>query len=299
MAPCPSSASSRRRTASSRAARSDEIVYLDASEAVHNRPGAQSGSTRRPATSCRSRCCAARGPEAVMVSPKDVELMDVSASQIVSVATALDPVPRAQRREPRPDGSEHAAAGSAADDPAGAARRHRESVSRRVDTGDVVMSRSAGSVIDVDAETIVVEGRGRARSTTSRSSCARTRARLSTRSRSSSSGQGEQGHRPRGRVLHTAASSRSAPTCSSRSCRSRATTSRTRSCSPKRLVKDDVLSSIHPRVRDRRPLDEAGREEVTRDIPNRSEGVAREPRRARCRADRSRGRLRRPCSSAR
>ena len=42
-----------------------------------------------------------------------------------------DPVPRAQRREPRADGREHAAAGSAADDPAGAARRHRPRVPRR------------------------------------------------------------------------------------------------------------------------------------------------------------------------
>ena len=42
-----------------------------------------------------------------------------------------DPVPRAQRRQPRADGREHAAAGRAADDPAGAARRHRRRVSRR------------------------------------------------------------------------------------------------------------------------------------------------------------------------
>ncbi len=42
-----------------------------------------------------------------------------------------DPVPRAQRRQPRADGREHAAAGRAADDPAGAARRHRPRVPRR------------------------------------------------------------------------------------------------------------------------------------------------------------------------
>ena len=42
-----------------------------------------------------------------------------------------DPVPRAQRREPRADGREHAAAGRAADDPAGAARRHRPRVPGR------------------------------------------------------------------------------------------------------------------------------------------------------------------------
>src|SRR5436190_1451142 len=42
-----------------------------------------------------------------------------------------DPVPRAQRREPRADGREHAEASSAADDHAGADRRHRARISRR------------------------------------------------------------------------------------------------------------------------------------------------------------------------
>ena len=42
-----------------------------------------------------------------------------------------DPVPRAQRREPRADGLEHAAAGRAADDHAGAVRRHRPGVPGR------------------------------------------------------------------------------------------------------------------------------------------------------------------------
>ena len=42
-----------------------------------------------------------------------------------------DPVPRAQRREPRAHGREHAEAGSAADDPAGAARRREARVPRR------------------------------------------------------------------------------------------------------------------------------------------------------------------------
>ena len=41
-----------------------------------------------------------------------------------------DPVPRAQRREPRADGREHAAPGGAADDHAGAARRHGARVPR-------------------------------------------------------------------------------------------------------------------------------------------------------------------------
>ena len=54
-----------------------------------------------------------------------------------------DPVPRAQRREPRADGREHAAAGRAAADPAGAARRHRPRVPRRGRLGRRRRSRSA------------------------------------------------------------------------------------------------------------------------------------------------------------
>ena len=42
-----------------------------------------------------------------------------------------DPVPRAQRREPRPDGLEHAAPGCAADDHPGALRGHRARAPRR------------------------------------------------------------------------------------------------------------------------------------------------------------------------
>ena len=71
-----------------------------------------------------------------------------------------DPLPRAQRREPRADGREHAAAGGAADDPAGAARRHRRRVPRR----DRLRRRGA-------------RGRRRARSPTSTPSASRSRRR--------------------------------------------------------------------------------------------------------------------------
>ena len=62
-----------------------------------------------------------------------------------------------------------------------------------------------------------------------------------------------------------------------------------------RLVKDDVLSlDPHPRVRDRRPLDEAGRRGDHARHPEPLGGVAEGPRRARHRPHRRRGRLRRP-----
>ena len=72
---------------------SDEIVYLDASEEAQytiaqasERVDEKTGKFVQDQVLCRS-----RAGEAVMVTPKDVELMDVSASQIVSVATALIP----------------------------------------------------------------------------------------------------------------------------------------------------------------------------------------------------------------
>ena len=45
-----------------------------------------------------------------------------------------------------------------------------------IDTGDVVLARSDGTVIDVDAEKIVVEGKGTRDEYSLTSSCARTRA---------------------------------------------------------------------------------------------------------------------------
>ena len=56
--------------------------------------------------------------------------MDVSGADRLR-GDCADPVPRAQRRKPRAHGSEHAATGRAADDPAGAARRHGPRVPRR------------------------------------------------------------------------------------------------------------------------------------------------------------------------
>ena len=72
----------------------------------------------------------------------------------------------------------------------------------------------------------------------------------------------------------TTASWRSARTCSSPSCRGRATTSRTPSSCSERLVKDDVLTSIHIHEHEIDARDtKLGPEEITRDIPNLSEEI--------------------------
>ncbi|TML56250.1 MAG: DNA-directed RNA polymerase subunit beta [Actinobacteria bacterium] len=137
---------------------SDDIVYLDAVEesrytiAQATALTDKNGKLLEAAVLCRS----AEG-EAVTASPKDVEFMDVAPAQIVSVSTALIPflehddanralmganmqrqaVPLLVRQAPLVGtGLEYRAA---------------------VDSGDVVVADNAGTVADVDADKIVVE----------------------------------------------------------------------------------------------------------------------------------------------
>jgi DNA-directed RNA polymerase subunit beta len=138
----------------------DEIVYLDAVEesrytiAQATAQTDKNGKLLEAAVLCRS----SEG-EAVTAAPKEVEFMDVAPAQIVSVSTALIPflehddanralmganmqrqaVPLLVRQAPLVGtGLEYRAA---------------------VDSGDVVVSKNAGSIADVDADKIVVEGK--------------------------------------------------------------------------------------------------------------------------------------------
>ncbi|MBA3432536.1 MAG: DNA-directed RNA polymerase subunit beta [Actinobacteria bacterium] len=140
----------------------DEIIYLDAAQegqftiAQASEPvDFKSGKFLNEQVLCRS-----REGEAVIVAPKDVEYMDVSPAQIVSVATALIPF------------LEHNDANRALM----GANMQRQAVPlmipqapivgtglefrAAIDTGDVVLARNDGAIVDVDAERIVVEGRG-------------------------------------------------------------------------------------------------------------------------------------------
>jgi DNA-directed RNA polymerase subunit beta len=140
----------------------DEIIYLDAAEerqftiAQASEPvDPKTGRFLHDQVLCRS-----KEGEAVMAAPKGIEFMDVAPAQIVSVATALIPF------------LEHNDANRALM----GANMQRQAVPlmipqapivgtgiefrAAVDTGDVVLSRSDGAVVDVDAERIVVEGRG-------------------------------------------------------------------------------------------------------------------------------------------
>ena len=137
---------------------SDQIVYLDAVEEsryVIAQASAQLDKNGRFATD--TVLCRSSEGEAVMAAAKDVDLMDVSPAQIVSVSTALIPflehndanralmganmqrqaVPLLVRQSPLVGtGLEYRAA---------------------VDSGDVVVTSRPGTVVDVDAERVVVE----------------------------------------------------------------------------------------------------------------------------------------------
>ncbi len=140
----------------------DEIVYLDASEEAQftiaqasERVDEKTGKFLQEQVLCRS-----REGEAVVVSPKDVEYMDVSASQIVSVATALIPFLEhndANRALMGANMQRQAVPLMIPQAPlVGTGVEYRAAI----DTGDVVLSRTDGSVIDVDAGRVVVEGKG-------------------------------------------------------------------------------------------------------------------------------------------
>jgi DNA-directed RNA polymerase subunit beta len=136
----------------------DEIVYLDAVEESRYTIAQATADTDKNGKLIGDNvlCRSAEG-EAVTAAAKDVEFMDVAPAQIVSVSTALIPflehddanralmganmqrqaVPLLIRQAPLVGtGLEYRAA---------------------VDSGDVVVAEKAGTIVDVDADTIVVE----------------------------------------------------------------------------------------------------------------------------------------------
>ena len=96
----------------------------------------------------------------MMAAPKDIQYMDVSPAQIVSVATALIPFLEhndANRALMGANMQRQAVPLMIPQAPlVGTGLEYRAAI----DTGDVVLSHTDGTVIDVDAEHIVVEGRG-------------------------------------------------------------------------------------------------------------------------------------------
>jgi DNA-directed RNA polymerase subunit beta len=143
----------------------DEIVYLDAAEerqytiAQASEPvDEKTGRFLHEQVLCRS-----REGEAVTAAPKDIQFMDVAPAQIVSVATALIPFLEhndANRALMGANMQRQAVPLMITEPPLiGTGLEYRAAV----DTGDVVLVERPGTVVDVEADAIVVEGRDGAR----------------------------------------------------------------------------------------------------------------------------------------
>jgi DNA-directed RNA polymerase subunit beta len=139
----------------------DEIVYLDAAEeaqytiAQASEPlDEKTGKLVNEQVLCRS-----KEGEAVTAEPKDVEFMDVSPAQIVSVATALIPFLEhndANRALMGANMQRQAVPLMITQAPlVGTGLEYRAAI----DTGDVVLAERAGTVLDMEADRIVVEAK--------------------------------------------------------------------------------------------------------------------------------------------
>jgi DNA-directed RNA polymerase subunit beta len=139
----------------------DDITYLDAAEeaqytiAQASEPVDKNGKFEHEQVLCRS----SEG-EAVMASAKVIDFMDVAPAQIVSVATAMIPFLEhndANRALMGANMQRQAVPLMIPQSPlVGTGVEHRAAV----DSGDVVVAKNAGTIVDLDANRIVVEGRG-------------------------------------------------------------------------------------------------------------------------------------------
>jgi DNA-directed RNA polymerase subunit beta len=139
----------------------DEIVYLDAAEeekltiAQANEPvDEKTGKFVNDAVLCRG-----PGGQPVTAVPKDIQYMDVNPAQIVSVATALIPFLEhndANRALMGSNMQRQAVPLMITEPPLiGTGLEYRAAI----DTGDVVVAEQTGTVVDVDADRIVVEAK--------------------------------------------------------------------------------------------------------------------------------------------
>jgi DNA-directed RNA polymerase subunit beta len=137
----------------------DEIVYLDAAEeekltiAQANEPvDERTGKFVNASVLCRG-----PGGQPVEADPKQVQYMDVNPAQIVSVATALIPFLEhndANRALMGSNMQRQAVPLMITEPPLiGTGLEYRAAI----DTGDVTIATDAGTIVDVDAEQIVVE----------------------------------------------------------------------------------------------------------------------------------------------
>ncbi|MGB2711049.1 MAG: DNA-directed RNA polymerase subunit beta, partial [Conexibacter sp.] len=136
----------------------EEIVHLDATQeeeakiAQANTPLSDDGKLLGDEVVCRT-----QAGQYVTVAPKDVDLMDVSPEQIWSVATAMIPFLEhddANRALMGSNMQRQAVPLLKTDAPLVGTGMERRAA---IDTGDVVLATRAGTIAHVDADTIVVE----------------------------------------------------------------------------------------------------------------------------------------------
>jgi DNA-directed RNA polymerase subunit beta len=139
----------------------EEIVYLDASEEAQYTIAQASEPVDDKTNKFVHDQVLCRGPneEPVQAKPKDVEFMDVNPAQIVSVATALIPFLEhndANRALMGANMQRQAVPLMITDPPLiGTGLEYRAAV----DTGDVVLAQRGGTIVDVDADKIVIEAK--------------------------------------------------------------------------------------------------------------------------------------------
>jgi DNA-directed RNA polymerase subunit beta len=136
----------------------DEIVHIDATEEMEkviaqaNTPVDEQGNLLGESLICRT-----QAGQYVTVSPREVDLMDVSPEQIWSVATAMIPFLEhddANRALMGSNMQRQAVPLLVTDAPLVGTGMERRAA---IDTGDVVLARRGGTVSYVDAERIVID----------------------------------------------------------------------------------------------------------------------------------------------
>ena len=254
----------------------DEVVRIDATQeeeqiiAQANTPVDDKGNLQGEEILCRT-----QAGQYVTVAPNEVDLIDVSPEQIWSVATAMIPFLEhddANRALMGSNMQRQAVPLLVTDAPLIGTGMERRAA---IDTGDVVARDEPGTVSYVDAEQIVVDRKDGGQDEYELQKFMRSNQGTLIHQKpivdvGTEVGDGRRAGRRVG-DRHRARW-RSARTCWSRSCPGRATTSRTRSSCPSGSCQDDELTSIHIEEYeiDARTT-KLGDEEITRDIPNRSE----------------------------
>src|SRR5256886_4976654 len=137
----------------------DEIIYLDAAEeAQYTIAQASEPIDEKTGRFVHNQVlCRSREGEAVTAEPKDIQYMDVAPAQIVSVGTALIPFLEhndANRALMGANMQRQAVPLMITQAPlVGTGLEYRAAI----DTGDVVLAREGGQVVDLDAEKITLE----------------------------------------------------------------------------------------------------------------------------------------------